>query len=949
MARIYNVTDETLISGTAYNDLITNSGSNVSIDSGKGKDTINNGYGNAGYYDGRLSAYESLKGGSNVSIVGGTGNDHIYNFGDTVTIDAGDGNDTVYNGDDVDTTNAIKGSSNVSIVGGTGNDYFHNTGDSVTINGGDDNDDITNTGSNVLIGTGSGRNTVRNGTYYDDNGGSNVTIKGGAGKDSLVSWFGDSITIDGGDGNDYLKNYNGESKNVSMFGGKGNDTIKNRSSQVTINGGSGNDSIDNDGSNVSINGGSGNDSIDNDGSNVSINGGSGDNSIYNDSSNVSINGGSGNDTIETYRYSNALIKYNPSDGNDLITGFNSDSTLQIGDGTATYSNKIVGNDVIVTVGKGKITLAGAAEYGWSNERINGKKTVTYLSENDDEYNPIDGDTIAALAGNDKIYNRGASSVSVHGGAGDDFIESENVWDYQTNTEKLSENITLRGGDGNDTIDIGSGSLITVDGGTGKDYIHNGANNVSINGGADHDTIENGGNNVTIAGGKGNDYVNTWGNVAAYVYSDGDDTINNLNVFSKIVIGKLKVTSLSKGDNGTATIYLNNGGSIFLTNYWLDLNTNSIPTVSSMSKVPSLNVINNETSNSTIKGTNGKDVIYSSGAWNNDHHQGIGKVTINARGGDDYIEIAGSELSIVGGEGNDIVQADNISRSTIRGGNGKDSINVYNSDSGSNVSIDGGAGNDTIYSPTNNSTLRGGEGNDTIDSYGFGVLFQYTDGDGKDKIYGFNETSTLSIFDSSYSTKRSGDNIILTVGKGKIFLMGAAYLSNVNITKGLTLDNASAAKVTLASDVKDANASTRTKNIKITGNALDNSIVGGSKNDTITGGNGEDYISGGAGNDKLYGGKGNDTLWGSKGNDSLWGNAGNDTFIYNYGEGKDVIFGFDNNDTLTLDRLDFTLSYKNQSVTLTFDNGSITFKDYTATTFHINDDTYKISGSKFRKQ
>ena len=505
--------------------------------------------------------------------------------------------------------------------------------------------------------------------------------------------------------------------------------------------------------------------------NVSIKAGAGDDYIFSSSdhrfesgSTTTIEAGKGNDTIEIGN--GLLVKYNPGDGNDLISGFYSDSTLQIGNGTDTYSNKIVGDDVIVTVGKGKITLVGAAE-NWSNKYINGKKTVTYLSDDDDNYRPIDGDTISAGAGNDFIYNSGASNVSINAGAGDDNITSENSWDG-----KVSDNVIIKGGDGNDTVEIHSGSNITIDGGTGRDAIRNYTANVSIDGGKGNDTIYSSANDSTILGGEGNDKL----------YNRGD-----------------------------------------------------------------------------------------------------------------------------------------------------------------NVIIDAGAGNDYVYNDwdNNHTTITGGKGNDTVENYGSEVLFQYTNGDGKDIIYGFNETSTLSIFDSSYSTKKSGEDLIVKIGDGKITLQGAAYLSDVNITKGLTLDNKSATKTTLAADIKDADASMRTKKIRITGNALDNSIVGSSSNDTLYGKEGNDYLSGGKGKDKLYGGNGDDTLW---------GDAGNDTFVYNYGEGKDVIFGFDNDDTLTLDRLDFTPSYKNNAVTLTFDNGSVILKDFTATTFHINDDTYKLnSKNKFVKK
>ena len=153
---------------------------------------------------------------------------------------------------------------------------------------------------------------------------------------------------------------------------------------------------------------------------------------------------------------------------------------------------------------------------------------------------------------------------------------------------------------------------------------------------------------------------------------------------------------------------------------------------------------------------------------------------------------------------------------------------------------------------------------------------------------------------------------------------------------------------------DAEYETEVKNI----------VSGGNGNNTLSGGSGDDKILGVAGHDSLFGGTVNDILIGGKGNDSFWGhtindafiysggNAGNDMFIYAKGDGKDVIYGFDNNDTLTLDNLDFTISYskKNKAVTLKFDDGgSITLKDFTTTTFHINSDAYKISSSKFIKQ
>ena len=89
--------------------------------------------------------------------------------------------------------------------------------------------------------------------------------------------------------------------------------------------------------------------------------------------------------------------------------------------------------------------------------------------------------------------------------------------------------------------------------------------------------------------------------------------------------------------------------------------------------------------------------------------------------------------------------------------------------------------------------------------------------------------------------------------------------------------------------------------------------------------------------------------GGAGNDTLWGDAGADKFIC--GEGDDIIFGFDDKDTLTLDGINFKTSYDTKSgiVAFSFSGGSVTLQDFTATTFHVNDITYQISSKKFVKK
>lgn len=191
--------------------------------------------------------------------------------------------------------------------------------------------------------------------------------------------------------------------------------------------------------------------------------------------------------------------------------------------------------------------------------------------------------------------------------------------------------------------------------------------------------------------------------------------------------------------------------------------------------------------------------------------------------------------------------------TMTGGAGDDTI--YNDshyiEDGMYVTMLGGAGNDSInnapyYANVSDVTINVGAGDDiiTLGENSTKNLIKYTEGNGNDKIIGFNADSTLQIgenADGTYYSSKSGGNIIVTVGDSKITLIGAANLDTLNIqgikksvSNTLTLTNSSKAAVTINSAIKNVKASSRTKKIKIVGNTLDNSILGGKNSDTIYG-------------------------------------------------------------------------------------------------------------------
>ena len=233
---------------------------------------------------------------------------------------------------------------------------------------------------------------------------------------------------------------------------------------------------------------------------------------------------------------------------------------------------------------------------------------------------------------------------------------------------------------------------------------------------------------------------------------------------------------------------------------------------------------NQTPNKTVTGTSNANLIYNYGSnvlinakgGNDDIFNMSPDVTINAGNGNNFISSRDNNVSIKSGTGNDSISDDGWSN-TIDAGDGNNQI----TNGGKRVSITTGAGNDSINNGSALVSINAGDGNDTIDNrgsfsmvdagagndyikisggknftinagkgddfiedkwkHGENILFTYAEGDGNDTIYGFNETSTLSIAGGSYSTQQSGSDVIVTVGDGKITLENAAFLSKLNIS------------------------------------------------------------------------------------------------------------------------------------------------------------------------
>ena len=202
------------------------------------------------------------------------------------------------------------------------------------------------------------------------------------------------------------------------------------------------------------------------------------------------------------------------------------------------------------------------------------------------------------------------------------------------------------------------------------------------------------------------------------------------------------------------------------------------------------------------------------------------VTVNAGGGDDFVQTSPNVDTLNGEDGNDRLIG-GVGNDTFRGGAGNDQM-VWNNGDNNDV-MDGEAGADETEV---NGAVAAGDVF-TIASNGARTRFDRTN------LVPFN-------IDVGETTER------LTVN-------GLGGDDNISAGGGLN------GKILL-------------------------SLTGGPGTDSITGGDGSDLITGGDGNDTLNGAGGDDRIVGDRGDDNMNGQNGDDTLVWNNGDNSDRMEG-----------------------------------------------------------
>ena len=279
-------------------------------------------------------------------------------------------------------------------------------------------------------------------------------------------------------------------------------------------------------------------------------------------------------------------------------------------------------------------------------------------------------------------------------------------------------------------------------------------------------------------------------------------------------------------------------------------------------------------------------------------------------------------------------------------------------------ISGTDGNDIINGNSENNFINGGKGNDTLNGGAGDDTYVFAKGDGADTIYDTAGNDKIKfkegIVSSDVSFKRELDKLIISIKNNNGVNSDSITIQNFfsvnpeignNTIRTITFADGTVYDLNKILELTPLSSTDKDDKLYLTdGNDIFDAGLG---KDEIWGGNGDDVINGGGGNDTLYGNDGNDTIIGGKGNDILNGGYGDDTYIFNKGDGADIITDYGGNNILKLstglDKKDLIISQNFiGSILFSFKNNtsdSIAFNQNIQTIEFANGDKMNIDEIK----
>ena len=796
-------------------------------------------------YDDGDVVYHGLAG--NDTLHGGKGNDKLYgDDGDDVLagrdgddlLDGGTGNDYILG--DVGNDVLIGGEGNDEIKGGTGNDtYIFNRGDGV------DTIEETDGFDKICLGEGIAPDDVvaRVSLVNSNEVSLELSLKGTGDKITVRRQFG-TFSYSNGD----TASPSAQIEQITFADGTiwGIDEIYRRAHVMF-----GTDGSDNfhaaGGSAVVYNGCAGDDHITGTMGNDKLYGDDGDDTISGHGGDDLIVGGRGNDTL--YGGGNDTYVFNRGDGADTIKDYGGTDTIQFGKG-------ISPSDIVLK------RVSTGNDY---NLEISIKNA-------DDKVTVVDYFGIYNVYGKTEATPRCMIEKI-------EFADGT-IWTQQTIHDKM-HNIT--GTDKDDAIRSYDNGPVEYHGLAGNDVLVGGRGDDKLYGDDGDDRISGEEGNDLIVGGKGDDTISSFRGDDIYVFNrgDGKDVITDCGGLDILQFGEgikpeditLKRVyknsdynlEISIKDTDDAVTFVSHFGSSNYSGWYatpgrmLDCIKFADGTVWTKDDIDyKMHHLTGTEENDRLVAYDKADVVYYGRGGNDTLFGSEGNDKLYGDDGDDAIS---------GGEGNDL----------LVGGKGNDELNGYR-------------GDDTYI-------FNKGDGSDTISECDGTDTIQFSEGISPDDVdvrRVYKSSTGYGSYALELSLKGTSDKITVDSYFGYYSYNGLHKSPNSMIEKVAFADGVVWTQDTINSKVHNITGTEDGETIQ----AFDDDAVtyyGLGGNDNLYGSKSNDKLYGGTGNDRISGSEGDDLIVGGAGDDYLDGYYGNDTYVFNKGDGSDIVYDANGND------------------------------------------------------
>jgi Ca2+-binding RTX toxin-like protein len=590
-------------------------------------------------------------------------------------------------------------------------------------------------------------------------------------------------------------------------------------------------------------------------------------------------------------------------GNDFIDGAGGADLMQGGAGNDIYVVDNAGDSVVENVDEGTDTvqssitcaLAGNVE----NLILTGGEAIN--GTGNDMNNTLTGNsaanTLVGNGGND-LLDGGAGDDTMQGGTGDDTYVVESIGDVVTESagegiDTVQSSISYTLGSNLENLTLAGSAAIN---GTGNELDNVLTGNSAVNalvGGAGNDVLDGGAGSDTMTGGTGDDtyVVDVAGDVVVEAVNEGTDTVRSSisytlgsNLENLVLTGS---ASLNGTGNALANILTGNSGA-----NTLDGNAGADTMIGGAGD--DVYVVDNVADTAVENAGEGYDAVQSTVSYtlganiedlilmgssalngtgneiDNCLYGNSGANTLVGLGGDDWLDGKAGADTMIGGIGGDMYIVDNAG-----------DVVIENADEGYDA-----VKSSISYTLTANVEKLQLTGSAALNGTGNALDNELIGNSGANVLTGLGGDDTLD-------GKAGADTLIGGAGGDLYIVDNAGDVVIENPYEGYDVVRSSIS-YTLSANV-ERHELTGSSAINSTGNDLDNELIGNSGSNVLTGLGGDDLLDGKGGADTLIGGAGNDTLKGG---------AGNDTYIFNRGDGSDVIYDNDstagNIDTVQLD-------------------------------------------------